>query len=66
VELEQSAQECLRIVALEVAALDERDRMREVGEGQPVCETRPVRALRCECAGDELVRSSPAQAPATP
>ena len=66
VELEQSTQKRLRVVALEVAALDERDRVREVGEGQPLCETRPVRALGRERAGDELVRRSPAQASATP
>src|SRR5205807_3733098 len=66
VELEQSAQERLRVVARKVAALDERDRVRKVGERQPVCEARPVGALRRERGGDELARSSPAQAPATP
>jgi hypothetical protein len=66
VELEQSAQERLRVVARKVAPLDESDRVREIGERQPVREARPVGALRRERGGDELARSSPAQAPATP
>jgi hypothetical protein len=66
VELEQSAQERLRVVARKVAALDQSDRVREIGERQPVREARPVGALHRERGGDELARSSPAQAPATP
>ena len=66
VELEQSAQERLRVVARKVAALDQSDRVREIGERQPVREARSVGALRRERGGDELARSSPAQAPATP
>ena len=66
VQLEQSAQERLRVVARQVAALDERDRVREVGERQPAREARPVGALRRERGGDELARSGPAQPPAAP
>ena len=65
-ELEQSAQKRLRVVARKVAALDQSDRVREIGERQPVREARSVGALRRERGGDELARSSPAQAPATP
>jgi hypothetical protein len=63
VELEQSAQKRLRVVARKVAALDQSDRVREIGERQPVREARSLGALR---GGDEFARSSPAQAPATP
>ena len=66
VQLEQPAQERLRVVAREVAALDERDRVREVGERQPACEARAVRALGGVRGRDELVRSAAAQPPATP
>ena len=45
VQLEQAAQERLRVLAREVAALDERDRVREIGEREPAREPRPVRAL---------------------
>ena len=66
VQLEQPAQQRLRIVAGQVAALDERDRMREVGEREAVRQARPVGALGRERGSDELARSSPAQAPAAP
>ena len=66
VQLEQPAQERLRVVAGEVAALDERDRVREVGERQPAREPRAVRALGRVGGGDELARSAAAQPPAAP
>ena len=58
VELEQAAQERLRVLAAEVAALDERDRMREIGERQPAREPRPVRALSRVGRCHELARSA--------
>ena len=65
VQLEQPAQERLRVLAREVAALDERDGVREVGERQPAREARAVRALGRVRGRDELARRAAAQA-ATP
>jgi hypothetical protein len=61
VELEQPAQERARVLAGEVAALDERDRVREVGERQPAREPRSVCALGGERRGHELARGGAAR-----
>ena len=45
VQLEQPAQERPRVVAGQVAALDQRDGVRQIGEREPVREPRPMRAL---------------------
>ena len=66
VQLEQPAQERLRVVAGEVAALDERDRVREVGERQPAREPRAVGALGGVRRGDELARGIAAEPPTAP
>ncbi len=66
VQLEQAAEERLRVVAGEVAALDERDRVREVGEREPAREPGPVRALGRVGGRDELPRGPAAQASAPP
>ena len=66
VELEQPPQQRLRILAREVAALDERDGVREVGERQPARETRAVGALGRVRRRHELARSAAAQPPAPP
>ncbi len=58
VELEQPAQERLRVLAAQVAALDERDCMREIGERQPASEPRPVRTLSRVGRCHELARSA--------
>ena len=64
-QLEQPAQERRRVVAGEVAALDERDGVREVGERQPAGETRAVRALGRVRRRHELARGAAAQ-PSSP
>ena len=66
VQLEQPAQERLRVLAREVAALDERDRVREVGERQAAREPRAVRALGRVRRRHELARSTAAQPAAPP
>ena len=64
-QLEQPAQERPRVVAREVAALDERDGVREVRERQAAREARAVRALRRVRGRYELTRRAAPQ-PATP
>ena len=66
VQLEQPAQQRPRVVAREVAALDERDRVREVGQREAAREPRAVRALGGVRRGDELLRGAAAQPPAAP
>ena len=63
-QLEQPAQERPRVVAGEVAALDERDRVREIGERQAVREPRPVRALGGVGRRHQLAGGAAAQPPA--
>ena len=66
VQLEQPAQERLRVLAREVAALDERDGVREIRERQPAREPRAVRALGGVRGRHELARRTAAQPPAAP
>ena len=66
VELEQPPQQRLRVLTREVAALDERDGVREVCERQPASETRAVGALGRIGRRHELARSAAAQPPAPP
>ena len=64
VQLEQPPQERLRVLAREVAALDECDGVREICERQPASETRAVGALGRIGRRHELARSAAAQPPA--
>jgi hypothetical protein len=66
VELEQSPQERLRVLAREIAALDECDAMCEICERQPAGETRTVGALRRIGGRHELARSAAAQTTTPP
>ena len=63
-QLEQPAQERPRVVAGEVAALDESDGMREVGEREPAREPRAVRALGGVGGRHQLACSTAPQPPA--
>jgi hypothetical protein len=66
VELEQATQKRPRVVAAEVATLDERNGVREIRERQPMRESRPVRALRGVRGGDELARGGATKTAAPP
>ena len=55
-QLEQPAQKCLRVVAREVTALDERDGVRKVGEGEAARQARAVRGLSRIRSRHELTR----------
>ncbi len=66
VQLEQPAHERPRIVAREVSALDERDRVREIRERQAPSEPRSVCALGRVSSGDQLTGGATAQPPAPP
>jgi hypothetical protein len=61
VQLEQAAQEPVRIVARQVAALDQRHRVRQIGKGEPVREPRAVSALSGICSRDQLTGRIPPQ-----
>ena len=65
-ELEQSPQQRPRVLAVDVAPLDERDRVRQVGEREAVCESRAVCALGGVGGRDELACGPAAQAPTAP
>ena len=64
VQLEQPAQERPCVVAGQVAALDERDRVRQIGEREPVREPRAVRALGGVRSRDQLAGRTAPQPPA--
>src|SRR6185437_11559512 len=66
VQLEQPAEQRLRIVASQIAALDEDDRVRQVGEREAARQAGPVCALGREGGGYELACRASAQAPAAP
>jgi hypothetical protein len=63
-QLEEPAQERAGVVAGQVAALDERDGVREIGEREPVREPRAVRALRGIRSRDQLAGRTATQPPA--
>ena len=64
VQLEQPAQQRRPVVAAQVAALDQRDGVGQVGEREAVRETRAVRALGRVGGRDQLARRASAQASA--
>src|SRR5207248_1395023 len=66
VQLEQPAQERPGVVTREVAALDERDRVREVGQRQAARKPWAVRALGGVCRDHELPGGVAAQPPTAP
>ena len=66
VQLEQPTQERLRVLAREVAALDECDGVREICERQPASETRAMGTLGRIGRRHELARGAAAQPPAPP
>ena len=61
VQLEQPAQKRPRVVAGQVAALDERDRVRQIGEREPVREPRAMRALGGVRSRDHLAGRAASQ-----
>src|SRR5205814_253288 len=65
VQFEQPAHECPRLLAREVSALDQSNRMRKIRERQATSKTRTVRALGGVGRRDQIARSTAAQAPAT-
>ncbi len=65
VQLEQSSHERSRLLAREVSSLDQSNRVRKIRERQTACKTWTVRALGGVGRGDQLPRSTAAQAPAT-
>src|SRR5262249_35113831 len=64
-QLEQTAQERPSVVARQVAALDQRNRVGEVGQRQPGREPGAVRALRGVRGDDQPPRGVAAEPPAT-